>query len=95
MHLSRTHLLEKLQPKRPSARRTQQNSIPVKIQELSLALAKAAHVDDALGFDAHFGQRWLMRYRRDDQRARILEADEASIKQMIDARRQQQAVLAV
>jgi hypothetical protein len=33
--------------------------------------------------------------RRDDQLAGILEADEPSIKQMIDTRREQQAVLTV
>jgi len=45
----------------------------MKVQEFALALAEAANVYDALGFDAHSGQRRLVRNRRDDQRAGILE----------------------
>ncbi len=36
-----------------------------------------------------------MSYRGDDELSAVLEADEPAIKEMIDARRQKQAILAV
>ena len=47
------------------------------------------------GFDPHALQRRLVRDRRHDQRAVVLEADEAAIEQVIDTGRQEQAVLTV
>ena len=67
----------------------------MEIQEPPLPFGEAADVDHTFCFDSHSGQRLPVSDRRDDQLAGILEADEPSIKQMIDTRREQQAVLTV
>ena len=52
-------------------------------------------IDNAISLYAHPVQRGSMCDWRDNQPTAVLEADETSIEQVIDARRQQQAVLAV
>jgi hypothetical protein len=49
----------------------------MEVQVLPLTLGESANVNHSLCFDAHFRERWLVRHRRDDQRARIFEPDEA------------------
>jgi hypothetical protein len=67
----------------------------VEIQESTLSFAEAADVDYSLSFDTHPRERWPVSDRRYDQLAGVLEADEPAIKQVIDAGREQQSVLAV
>ena len=78
-----------------AADRLQQHGVPVEIQELLLAAGEPAHVDDLCGVDAHSLKRGTMSDRGNDEPAVVFEADEAAIEQMVDARRQQQSVLAV
>lgn len=61
----------------------------MKVQEFALTVRKRADVDNVLRLDAHSTQRRPVRDRRNDQIARVLKSDEASIKQMINAGRQQ------
>jgi hypothetical protein len=52
----------------------------VEVEVLPLTLAESAYVDHSLRFDAHSRERWFVRYRRDNQLARVFEADEPAIK---------------
>jgi hypothetical protein len=61
----------------------------MEVQEVLLAAGEAPDVDDPLGFDAHAMQRRTMSDGGDDQRSIVLETDEPTIEQVIDARRKQ------
>lgn len=67
--------------------RPQQHRIPMVVQEPPLPLAESADVHDRLGLNTHPLQRRPVRYRRHHERAIVLEADEAAIKQVADAGR--------
>jgi len=60
-----------------------------------LAAAESSNIDNPRGVDPHPLKRGSMSYRGDDELSAVLEADEPAIKEMIDARRQKQAILAV
>jgi len=77
----------------PLPRRPQQHRVPMEVEKPPLALGESADVDDSLRLDPHTLKRGPMRNRRHDKVAGILEADEAPIEQVVDARRQQQAIL--
>src|SRR5262249_7433526 len=78
-----------------STDRPQQYGVSVKVEEPALAGRKAADVDEPVGLNAHAFQRRRVRHGRDDQDARVLEADEAAVEQVVDGGRQQQSVFAV
>ena len=61
----------------------------MKVQICALALTETADVKNMARFDAHPFEGRAVCNRRNNQVAGILEADEATIKQMIDARSEQ------
>jgi hypothetical protein len=67
-------------------RSPQQQTVSMKFQDAPLFPTEAAHIDDTLGFNTHSGQRRFMHHRRDDQPARIIKTDEATVKEVIDFR---------
>jgi len=73
----------------------EQHLIPVVIQELALARREPADVDQSVRLDPHAFQGGSMGDRRDYQRTVVLEADEPPVKEVVDARREQEPVLAV
>jgi hypothetical protein len=73
----------------------EQHTVPMKVQELLLAAGEPSHIDNLCGVDAHSLERWAVSYRRDYERAIVLEANEPAIEEMINARRQKQAILAI
>lgn len=52
-----------------------------------MTAGEASDIDDVVRVDPHPLEGWAVSDRRDDESAVVLEADEAAIKQMIDARR--------
>ena len=58
----------------------------MKLQKLLLTACEGPDVHNHFCFDTPALQRWLVSDRRHDQLAAVLEADESSIKKMIDAR---------
>jgi hypothetical protein len=77
------------------ADRLKQDGIPVKIEELFLAAGEATYVDNLVGIDAHSLERRMVGDRRDYEVSVVFEANEPAIEEMINARRQEQAILAV
>ena len=73
----------------------QQDGVPMVVQELPLSLGERADIDDTPRLNAHPVQGGLVRDRRHNQRAGILEADEPAVEKMIDGGREQKAVLAI
>ena len=67
----------------------------MKIEELLLAAGESSHVDNLRGVDAHSLEGWTVSDRRDDELSVVFEANEPTIEEMINARRQQQAIFAV
>ena len=67
----------------------------MKVQELFLPRGEAADVDDIGRVDPHPLQRRRVSHRGHNERAVVLKPDEAAIKEMIDARRQEQSILTV
>jgi hypothetical protein len=67
----------------------------MKVHVWSLPFSKPADVGDASGVDAHALEGRPVGDRRNGELAGLLKADEAWIKQVIDARCQQQVVFAV
>lgn len=67
----------------------------MKFEIPTLALGKPANVDCLLGLNPHPLERGKVRDAGDDQLAGILEPDEATVKQMVDAGSEQQAVLPI
>ena len=67
----------------------------MKIQELSLAAAEPSHIDNLRGVDAHSLERGAMSDRGNNELPVVLEANESTIEEMIDARCQEQTVFAV
>jgi len=65
------------------------------IQEPPLAFAEWADIDNAISLYAHPVQGMMIGDWRDDEPTVVLEADKSSVEQVIDARRQQQSILAV
>ena len=67
----------------------------MKIEELLLAAGEPSHIDDPCRVDAHAFERGTMSNRGDYELAVVLKADEAAIKEMINAWGQEQSILAV
>ena len=67
----------------------------MKIEECPLPARKATHVHRGVRVDPHPFEGWAMGYRRNDQSSVVLEADKSSVKEVVDTRRQEQAILAV
>ena len=72
-----------------------EDCVPVKVQELLLAAGEPAHIHNPNRINAHSLERGTMSNRRDYKLSAILEADEPTIEEMINARRQKEAILAV
>ena len=53
------------------------------------------HIDNLCGVDAHSSEGWVVSDRRDYKFAVVLEANEPAIEEMVNARRQKQAILAI
>jgi hypothetical protein len=64
--------------------RLQQDSIAVEVQESALPFGEAADVDDLFRLHAHSLKRRTVSDWRDNQRAGIIETDEAAVKQVVD-----------
>jgi hypothetical protein len=64
---------------RDSAIRLKQHCLPVKIEELTLARRKAAHIHQSLCLDPHPLKRRAMGDCRDDKCAGIFKANETSV----------------
>ena len=60
-----------------------------------MSFRKRSDANNVLGLNTHVMQRWSMRDGRNNQHAGIFKADESTIKQLIDARRQEQPVFTV
>jgi hypothetical protein len=67
----------------------------MEVEKRPLSRSKSADIHDRSGLNAHSLQRRTVSHWRDNQGSVVLEADEASIKEMIDARRKQEAVLTI
>ena len=67
----------------------------MKFEISPLSLCEPADIDALPDRHPHLPERHLVRYRRDQQLAVVLKADEAAIEQVIDGGGEQQAVLAV
>jgi hypothetical protein len=78
-----------------SANSLKQDGVPVKVQKLLLAAGEPSHINNLCGVDAHSLERGTMSDRRDYELSVVLEADEPAIEEMINARSQKQAILAV
>jgi hypothetical protein len=77
------------------ADRLKQHGIPVKVKKLLLAAGEPSHIYNPCGVDAHSLERGTMSNRGDQELSTVLEPNEPAIKEMINARRQKQAILAV
>src|SRR6266581_4734059 len=75
--------------------RFEQHVVSVEIEKLLLTACERANIDSPDRIDPHALKRWLMCNRRNNQPPVVFKAYEATIEQVIDARRQQQSVLAV
>ena len=73
----------------------QEDLVPVEVQVAALEMGKGLLDGGGLVFDAHPGEGVAVGAGRDQQEARILEADVALVEEVIDRRGQEQAVLAV
>jgi hypothetical protein len=73
----------------------EQDGAPVKVQKLFLAAAEPSHIGNLRGVYAHSLERGTMSDRGDYELPAVLEANEAAIEEMIDARCQKQSVLAI
>src|SRR6266404_7305259 len=71
------------------------DGIPVKIEELLLTAGEPAHVNNLPYVDSHALKGWAVGNRRNDEGSVVFEANEPSIEQMINARRQEQPILTV
>jgi hypothetical protein len=69
----------------PLSHRPQEHRVPVKVEKRPLTLGEFADVDDALRLDTPTLKGGLMSDRRNDEVARILEADESPVEQVVDA----------
>ena len=80
-----------------SAGGLEQDGGPMKIQELFLAAAERSHIDNLRRIYAHSLERGTMSNRGDYELpvTVVLETNEPTIKEMIDARCQNQSVLAL
>lgn len=67
----------------------------MKIQELSLAAGEPSHINNPLSYYAHSLERRTMSNRRDYEVSIVLEAEEPSIEEVINARCQEQPIFAV
>ena len=67
----------------------------MEIKKFPLTACERANIDRFGRIDAHSLKRGVMRNWRNDQPSVVFKANEAAIEQVIDARRQQQSVLAV
>jgi predicted nuclease of predicted toxin-antitoxin system len=73
----------------------QEDLVPVEVQVAPLQVSEGLLDRGVLVLDAHPGEGIPVGARRDQQEARILEADVALVEKMVDGGRQEQAVLAV
>jgi hypothetical protein len=67
----------------------------VEIEKLLLTACESANIDRPNRIDSHTLKRWLMCNQRNIQPPVVFKPDEAAIEQVIDARHQQQSVLAI
>src|SRR5205823_14595578 len=65
---------------------------PVELEEFSLRFSKPAHVHNAICDDSHLVHRVRMRNRTHEQFAVVLEGNKSAVEQMINCRREEQAV---
>jgi hypothetical protein len=65
----------------------EKNRVSVEIKESLLTACKPAHVNGLLGIDTHTFERRTMSNRRNYEPPAIFEPDEASVEQVVDARR--------
>src|ERR1700730_642047 len=83
----------KTDPLRPD--RFEQHVVSVEIEKLLLTVSERANINSPGRIDPHAPKRGVIRNRRNNQPPVVFESDESTIEQVIDARRQQQSVLAV
>jgi len=67
----------------------------VKFQERFLPAGKSPHVRGFGGLDTRPYERRAMGHRRNDEPSIFFEPDESTVKEVVNARRQQQPVLAI
>jgi len=67
----------------------------VKFQERFLPAGKSPHVHGIRGVDAHSFERRAMSHGRNDEPSVVFETDESTVKEVVNARRHEQSVLAV
>ena len=67
----------------------------MEVEKLLLAACERANIDGLGRINPHSRKRRMMSNRKNNQPTVVFKADEAAIEQVIDARRQQQSILAV
>jgi hypothetical protein len=67
----------------------------VEFEESLLPARKSTYVHGIRGVGTHSFERRAMGHRRNDEPPTILEADKSSVKEVVNARGQQQPVLAI
>jgi hypothetical protein len=67
----------------------------VKVEELLLAAGEPSDINNPRGVDAHSLERGTMSDRREYELSAVFEANEPAIEEMINARREEQAIFAV
>jgi hypothetical protein len=75
--------------------RLQKNRLSMVIEELLLSLREGSNVHDSVRFHSHAIQRWSMGNGRNDQYTGIFEADEPTIKKVVNRGSQKKSVLPV
>ena len=78
-----------------SANGLKKDGVSVKVEELLLAAGEPSDINNPRGVDAHSLERGMMSDRRDYELSVVLEANEPTIEEVINARCQKQAIFAV
>jgi hypothetical protein len=78
-----------------SADGLKQDGIPVEFEESLLPGRKSTYVHGIRGVDSHSFERRAMGHRRNDEPSTVFETDESTVEEVVNARRQEQPVLAV
>jgi len=78
----------------PWASPKSQNVVPVIVEKPPLAFREGSYRDPLIDRNAHPVKGCSVSYRRNDELAVTLERDKAFVEEMVDRRREQQAVLA-
>ena len=73
----------------------QEDEVPMVVEVLLLPRRKRADLDRGTGLQTHAFKRDNGGHWRDQQSPAVMERDEASVEQVVDRMRQQQAVLAI